>query len=139
MMTLTIKAMMGSLKSLLNLNYSNMTTTLNNVALWNNPKNDGVWRAWVMSKEKALNVEYAIAFINGEHKAYLVNDSYRIIREHGMNHQDEMLYSANDTVKLQQREVFDLTEITDSRLGKRLIAKFKDHSFGQNPVNYGDF
>ena len=131
---------MGSLQSLqLKLCKMRETTFKENVVLWNNPKNDGVWRAWVMSKEKALNIEYAVAFINGNHKAYLVNDSYRIIREFGMNHLDEVLYSEHNNVKLQQREVFDLTEITESRVGKKLIAKFKDHTFGQNPVNYASY
>ncbi len=113
-----------------------MNTTFENVVLWNNPKNDGVWRAWLMSKEKALNVNYAIAFTPKGNKAYLVNDSYRIIRQYGVNHQDE-IYEGN--VKLQEREVFDLTEISNSRLGKRLLNEFKDHTFGQNPVNYAEF
>ena len=117
-----------------------MSTTFENVVLWNNPKNDGVWRAWVMSKERAQNVEYAVAFINGDNKAYLINDSYRITREYGKNHQDSLYdYRGEKNVKLQEREVFDLTEITDSRLGKRLIKEFKEHKFGQNPVNYGKF
>ena len=109
-----------------------------NTVLWNNPNNDGVWRAWVMSRERALNVEYAIQFANGEPRAYLVNDSYRIAQLKGKNPEIELANGYNVT-DLQEREVFDLTEITGSRFGKKLIAKFKDHSFGQNPVNYGNF
>ena len=109
-----------------------------NTVLWNNPNNDGVWRAWVMSREKAAQIDYAVAY-NSERKltAYVVNDSYRIAMLKDVNPQD--LENGYDITKQQEREVFDLTDITSSRLGKRLIAEFKDHTFGQNPVNYAEF
>ena len=123
------KAVMGSLQSLLNLNCKTMNTVL-----WNNPNNDGVWRAWVMSREKAQNVEYALSFTPDGIKAFLVNDSYRVAMLKDTNPQDV----AYNITHQQEREVFDLTDITASRFGKRLIAKFKDHKFGQNPVNYAE-
>ena len=109
-----------------------------NTVLWNNPNNDGVWRAWIMSRENAQNVEYAVAF-NSERKltAYVVNDSYRIAMLRDTNAQD--VENGYDITEQQQREVFDLTDITSSRVGKRLVAEFKDHKFGQNPVNYAEF
>ena len=109
-----------------------------NTVLWNNPNNDGVWRAWVMSRENAQNVEYAIAF-DSEKKmtAYVVNDSYRIAMLDDTNPQD--VENGYDIKKHQEREVFDLTDITSSRLGKRLIAKFKGHEHAQNSVNYAEF
>ena len=108
-----------------------------NTVLWNNPNNDGVWRAWVMSRERALSIEFALSFTPDGMKAYLINDSYRVAMLDGINPQD--VENGYDIKNLQGREVFDLTDITSSRLGKRLIAEFKDHKFGQNPVNYGEF
>ena len=109
-----------------------------NTVLWNNPNNDGVWRAWVMSRDNARNVEYAVAFDSEKNlKAYVVNDSYRIAMLGDENQQD--VENGYDITAGQERQVFDLTDITSSRLGKRLVAKFKDHKHGQNAVNYAEF
>ena len=117
-------------------NKKQATFIMTNVILVNNPKGDAVWRAWRINGERALGLEYLVAFTPSGVRVHLVSDSYQVS---GVvkNPQDELYDVVRDDVK---RVLFDLTDITATRLGKRIAERFESESeFGRNPVKYSQF
>ena len=97
---------------------------MENTLLINNVTTDRVWFAWITAADKVANLDYLVSFQpNKSIKVFVVNDYHALIT-----------VDKND-----KRHAFDLIEITDSNLGKKLSNKFKDHEFHQNPVNYGSY
>ena len=109
-----------------------------NVLLVNNTRNDQHWRAWKISVSRAKKLDYLISI--NEHYGLIVNvvnDSYGIalIENEGQDN----LYE--DTNAGQVRVVFDLTNITRSRLGRQIAKKYEYFSFNgsSNPCKYDTY